>query len=139
MNPHIYRAEVTRVVDGDTCDVTLHLGFDILYKGRVRLTGIDTPESRTRDLVEKKFGLASKQYFKDWLYEHDYQVLVESTEKGKFGRILGRIYDKDKTVCYNDKSIEDHHAVEYNGENKELVKQQHMANRTWLTEQGLVV
>ena len=63
MNPHIYRAEVTRVVDGDTCDVTLHLGFDILYKGRVRLTGIDTPESRTRDLVEKKFGLASKQYF----------------------------------------------------------------------------
>ena len=65
MNPHIYRADITRVVDGDTCDVTLHLGFDILYKGRVRLTGIDTPESRTRDLEEKKFGLASKQYFKD--------------------------------------------------------------------------
>tara|TARA_B100001175_G_scaffold127823_1_gene108754 strand:+ start:2273 stop:2689 length:417 start_codon:yes stop_codon:yes gene_type:complete len=138
MNPHIYRADITRVVDGDTCDVTLHLGFDILYKGRVRLTGIDTPESRTRDLVEKKFGLASKQYFKDWAAKYD-SVLVESTEKGKFGRILGRIYNPDMSECYNDKSIEDHHAVVYNGENKDLVEQQHMDNRNWLTEQGLVV
>ena len=138
MNPHIYRADITRVVDGDTCDVTLHLGFDILFKGRVRLTGIDTPESRTRDLVEKKFGLASKEYFKSWVAEQEY-VLVESTEKGKFGRILGRIYNSDMSECYNDKSIEYHHAVPYNGENKELVEQQHMDNRNWLTEQGLVV
>tara|TARA_B100001093_G_scaffold113042_1_gene105441 strand:+ start:340 stop:756 length:417 start_codon:yes stop_codon:yes gene_type:complete len=138
MNPHIYRADITRVVDGDTCDVTLHLGFDILYKGRVRLTGIDTPESRTRDLVEKKFGLASKQYFKDWAAKYD-SVLVESTEKGKFGRILGRIYNPDMSECYNDKSIEDHHAVVYNGENKDLVEQQHMDNRIWLTEHQMVV
>ena len=138
MNPHIYRADITRVVDGDTCDVTLHLGFDILYKGRVRLTGIDTPESRTRDLEEKKFGLASKVYFKEWVARFD-SVLVESTEKGKFGRILGRIYNPDMSECYNDKSIEDHHAVPYNGENKDLVESQHMANREWLTEQGLVV
>ena len=138
MNPHIYRADITRVVDGDTCDVTLHLGFDILYKGRVRLTGIDTPESRTRDLEEKKFGLASKEYFKEWVARFD-SVLVESTEKGKFGRILGRIYKPDMSECYNDKSIEDHHAVPYNGENKDLVESQHMANREWLTEQGLVV
>ena len=138
MNPHIYRADITRVVDGDTCDVTLHLGFDILYKGRVRLTGIDTPESRTRDLEEKKFGLASKQYFKDWAAKYD-SVLVESTEKGKFGRILGRIYNPDMSECYNDKSIEDHHAVVYNGENKDLVEQQHLENRKWLTEQGMVV
>jgi micrococcal nuclease len=128
MNPHIYRADITRVVDGDTCDVTLHLGFDILYKGRVRLTGIDTPESRTRDLEEKKFGLASKEYFKDWVAKHD-SVLVESTEKGKFGRILGRIYSSDMSECYNDKSIE----------NKSLTEQQHLENRKWLTEQGLVV
>jgi micrococcal nuclease len=126
------------VVDGDTCDVTLHLGFDILYKGRVRLTGIDTPESRTRDLEEKKFGLASKQYFKDWAAKYD-SVLVESTEKGKFGRILGRIYNPDMSECYNDKSIEDHHAVVYNGENKDLVEQQHLENRKWLTDEGLVV
>ena len=138
MNPLIYRADITRVVDGDTCDVTLHLGFDILYKGRVRLTGIDTPESRTRDLEEKKFGLASKQYFKDWVAKYD-SVLVESTEKGKFGRILGRIYNPDMSECYHDNSIEDHHAVPYNGENKDLVESQHMANREWLTEQGLVV
>ena len=138
MNPHIYRADITRVVDGDTCDVTLHLGFDILYKGRVRLTGIDTPESRTRDLEEKKFGLASKQYFKDWAAKYD-SVLVESTEKGKFGRILGRIYSSDMSECYNDKSIEDHHAVPYNGENKSLTEQQHLENRKWLTEQGMVV
>ena len=138
MNPHIYRADITRVVDGDTCDVTLHLGFDILYKGRVRLTGIDTPESRTRDLVEKKFGLASKQYFKDWAAKYD-SVLVESTEKGKFGRILGRIYNPDMSECYNDKSIEDHHAVVYKGENKDLVEQQHMDNRIWLTEHQMVV
>ena len=138
MNPHIYRADITRVVDGDTCDVTLHLGFDILYKGRVRQTGIDTPESRTRDLEEKKFGLASKEYFKEWVARFD-SVLVESTEKGKFGRILGRIYNPDMSECYNDKSIEDHHAVPYNGENKDLVESQHMANREWLTEQGLVV
>ena len=138
MNPHIYRADITRVVDGDTCDVTLHLGFDILYKGRVRLTGIDTPESRTRDLEEKKFGLASKEYFKEWVARFD-SVLVESTEKGKFGRILGRIYNPDMSECYNDKSIEDHPAVPYNGENKDLVESQHMANREWLTEQGLVV
>ena len=107
MNPHIYRADITRVVDGDTCDVTLHLEIDILYKGRVRLTGIDTPESRTRDLEEKKFGLASKQYFKDWVAKYD-SVLVESTEKGKFGRILGRIYNPDMTECYNDKSIKEY-------------------------------
>ena len=138
MNPHIYRADITRVVDGDTCDVTLHLGFDILYKGRVRLTGIDTPESRTRDLEEKKFGLASKEYFKEWVAKYD-SVLVESTEKGKFGRILGRIYNPDMSECYNDKSIEAHQAVPYNGENKDLVESQHMANREWLTEQGLVV
>ena len=138
MNPHIYRADITRVVDGDTCDVTLHLGFDILYKGRVRLTGIDTPESRTRDLEEKKFGLASKEYFKEWVARFD-SVLVESTEKGKFGRILGRIYNPDMSECYNDKSIEDHHAVVYNGENKDLVEQQHLENRKWLTDKGLVV
>ena len=134
-----YKVSVVKVVDGDTIDVDIDLGFGMVYKKqRVRMKGIDTPESRTRDLVEKKFGLASKQYFKDWVAQQDY-VLVESTEKGKFGRILGRIYNSDMSECYNDKSIEDHHAVPYNGENKELVEQQHMDNRIWLTEQGLVV
>ena len=110
MNPNIYRADIKLVIDDDTYDLTINLGVDILYKGRVRLTGIDTPESRTRDLEEKKFGLASKEYFKDWVAKHD-SVLVESTEKGKFGRILGRIYSSDMSECYNDTSIEDNHAV----------------------------
>ena len=78
------------------------------------------------------------EYFKSWVAEQEY-VIIESTEKGKFGRILGRIYNSDMSVCYNDKSIEDHHAVVYNGENKALVEEQHMQNRIWLTEQGMVV
>ena len=134
-----YNVEVTRIVDGDTVDVDIDLGFGMVYKKqRVRMMGIDTPESRTRDLEEKKFGLASKEYFKSWVAEQEY-VIIESTEKGKFGRILGRIYNSDMSVCYNDKSIEDHHAVVYNGENKALVEEQHMQNRIWLTEQGMVV
>ena len=87
MNPFIYKATVERVVDGDTIDVMLDLGFSIYQKGRVRLTGIDTPESRTRDKVEKKYGLAAKQFLVDWTAKYDY-ILVESTKKGKFGRIL---------------------------------------------------
>ena len=138
MNPYIYKAKISRVVDGDTCDVELDLGFSVLYKGRVRLTGIDTPESRTRDLIEKKFGLASKEFFKDWVAKNP-NILVESTEKGKFGRILGKIWNHDMTQNYNDFAIESHHAVVYNGENKALTEQQHKENREWLTAQGLVV
>ena len=79
--PFTYKAEVTRVVDGDTIDVELDLGFSILMRARVRLLGIDTPESRTRDLEEKKFGLAAKDYLKHWIEEQEY-VMIESTEKG---------------------------------------------------------
>lgn len=135
---YIYNAKLDRVVDGDTVDAVVDLGFDTWKFIRIRLVGINTPESRTRDLEEKKFGLASKEYFKSWVAEQEY-VIIESTEKGKFGRILGRIYNSDMSVCYNDKSIEDHHAVVYNGENKALVEEQHMQNRIWLTEQGMVV
>ena len=64
MNPYIYKAKITRVVDGDTCDVELDLGFSVLYKGRVRLTGIDTPESRTRDLLKRNLVLHQKNFLK---------------------------------------------------------------------------
>ena len=100
--------------------------------------GIDTPESRTRDLEEKKFGLLAKQYLKDWIHQYDH-ILVESTEKGKFGRILGNLWNPDATECVNTKIIEDHHAVPYFGLSKEDVKAQHLANRIHLTEQGFVV
>ena len=138
MKPYTYKAECLRVVDGDTIDVRLDLGFNIYHKGRVRLMAIDTPESRTRDLEEKKFGLLAKQYLKDWIHQHDH-ILVESTEKGKFGRILGNIWNPDATECVNTKLISDHHAVPYFGLSKEDVKAQHLANRIRLTEQGFVV
>ena len=138
MKPYTYKAECLRVVDGDTIDVRLDLGFNIYHKGRVRLMGIDTPESRTRDLEEKKFGFLAKQYLKDWIHQHNH-ILVESTEKGKFGRILGNIWNPDGTECVNIKIIEDHHAVPYFGLSKEDVQTQHLANRIYLTEQGFVV
>ena len=83
--------EVTKVVDGDTIDVIIDLGFDIMYKSRVRLFGIDTPESRTRDLEEKKFGLLAKEYLKEKLYTAEKIVIKthKGEETGKFGRILG--------------------------------------------------
>lgn len=138
MKPYTYKAECLRVIDGDTIDVQLDLGFNIYHKGRVRLVGIDTPESRTRDLVEKKFGLAAKQYLKDWIDEEPY-ILIESTKKGKFGRILGNIWNAAGTVSINQKLIDDCHAVPYFGLSKEAVKAQHLANRVYLTEQGFIV
>ena len=136
--PFTYKAEVTRVVDGDTIDVELDLGFSILMRARVRLLGIDTPESRTRDLVEKKFGLAAKDYLKHWIEEQEY-VMIESTEKGKFGRVLGNVWNPECNVCINTKMIEDHHAVEYTGQNKEDVQEAHLINRNTLTSEGLVL
>jgi micrococcal nuclease len=138
MNPFIYKATVERVVDGDTIDVMLDLGFSIYQKGRVRLTGIDTPESRTRDKVEKKYGLAAKQFLVDWVAKYPY-ILVESSEKGKFGRILGRLYDPDKTECWNDMAIESYHAVPYQGQSKDDIKLAHLENRKRLTESGFVI
>ena len=86
--------KVTKVVDGDTIDVIIDLGFDIMYKSRVRLFGIDTPESRTRDLVEKKYGLMSKDFLKDKLKNAEKIVIKthKGEETGKFGRILGEIF-----------------------------------------------
>ena len=87
---------------------------------------------------EKKFGLASKEYLKHWIEEQEY-VMIESTEKGKFGRVLGNVWNPECTVCVNTKMIEDHHAVEYTGQNKDNVQEQHMINRNHLTSEGLVL
>ena len=112
-----YRAIIRRVVDGDTVDITLDLGFDILYNNRIRLLGIDTPESRTRDLEEKKLGLAAKDRVKE-LCPVGSTVTVKTTKdgRGKFGRILGEIYVGDVNV--NKLLIEEGHAVEYFGGKK---------------------
>ena len=114
---YTYRATVTRVVDGDTMDVAVDLGFDIVYNDRVRLYGINTPESRTRDLDEKKLGLAAKDRVKELCPEGS-EVTLKTTKdgKGKFGRILGEIYVGDVNI--NQLLVEEGHAVDYFGGKK---------------------
>jgi len=116
--PYVYKATIEKVVDGDTIDVTLDLGFDVrLHKQRCRLAGIDTPESRTRDLAEKKLGLAAK----DRLIELcTGSISIKSFGKGKYGRILAIPYTEDgKDICQM--LIKEGHAVEYNGGKKTKV------------------
>ena len=130
-----YRAKIIKVIDGDTVDVDIDLGFGMVYKKqRVRLMGIDTPESRTRDLVEKLFGKASKKHLKELLSEGG--ISLVSHDKGKFGRILGELYVNG--VSINQKMIDDYHAVEYTGENKSLIEEGHLKHRVLLVEQGVV-
>jgi len=142
-----YRATVIKVVDGDTVDVDIDLGFGIVLSDeRVRIAGIDTPESRTRDKEEKKFGLAAKARVKQLLGK----TCVLKTQinkngedmKGKFGRILGdfNIYDSatDSWRMITEVLISEGHAVPYHGQNKEDVQKAHLANRVKLLEDGVV-
>ena len=114
-----YRATIRRVVDGDTVDVTLDLGFNILYNSRIRLLGINTPESRTRDLQEKKLGLAAKERVKE-LCPVGSKVMLKTTKdgRGKFGRILGEIFVEGVVQSLNQLLVEEGHAVEYFGGKK---------------------
>ena len=113
----------------------IDLGFGMSYKKqRVRLMGIDTPESRTRDLVEKLFGKASKKHLKELLSEGN--ITLRSHDKGKFGRILGELFIND--ISINQKMIDDHHAVDYGGGNKAEIEEQHLKHRVILVEQGVV-
>ena len=136
-----YRAKVIRVIDGDTVDVDIDLGFGIWQKNeRVRIMGIDTPESRTRNKVEKKFGLAAKEKLKSLLGK---TTVLKTTinkkgvdMKGKFGRVLGDFILDDKSVAQI--LCETGHAVAYHGGAKADVHKQHMANRKKLVSQGVV-
>ena len=115
-----YVKKVTKVVDGDTIDVDIDLGFDISFSSRVRLAGIDTPESRTRDKAEKALGLESKEYLAKHL--KDAKSVVIKTEKinstEKFGRVLGWVYINGDTVSLNDMMINDGYAWGYMGATK---------------------
>ena len=115
-----YVRKIEKVVDGDTIDVLIDLGFDILFQSRVRLAGIDTPESRTRDLAEKALGLESKEYLKKTL--KDAKSVIIKTEKmnssEKYGRILGWLYINGDTVSVNDMMINDGYAWGYLGDTK---------------------
>ena len=114
-----YSAKIRRVVDGDTVDITLDLGFDILYNNRIRLYGINTPESRTRDLEEKKRGLAAKDRVKE-LCPVGSSITLKTTKdgRGKFGRILGEIFVPGAVQSINQLLVEEGHAVEYFGGKK---------------------
>jgi micrococcal nuclease len=138
-----YKCKVLKVIDGDTVDVDIDLGFGIWLKNeRVRLKGIDTPESRTRDLVEKKFGLAAKTRLKQMIGKGEKVILKTYADKdgqdmkGKFGRILGDFTYKETTVV--NKLIEEGHGVAYHGQSKDDIKEQHLKNREKLISEGLV-
>ena len=113
-----YQAELTRIVDGDTLDCIIDSGCSVFVKKRVRLHGIDTWESRTRDLEEKAKGLAAKARLKELIKENGNHFTLISYELGKYGRVLGEIIlDDDRNV--NDILIEEKHAYPYGGGNKE--------------------
>jgi micrococcal nuclease len=138
-----YKCKIFRVVDGDTVDVDIDLGFGVwMHKERVRMMGIDTPESRTRDLVEKAFGLASKERLKELLPVGSMSILKTEIDKsgedkkGKFGRILGDFFIDDRRAT--DILIEEGHAVAYFGGSKDEIQMKHMANREKLLREGVV-
>ena len=146
-----YRASVIKVIDGDTVDVDIDLGFGVMLKDeRVRIMGIDTPESRTRDKVEDLFGEAAKARVKE-LFESSQLKLITTEDrkgedmKGKFGRVLGdfELEYKNKDNSYSIRRltqvmIEEGHAVAYFGGSKEEIEMKHMANREKLLREGVV-
>ena len=115
-----YNAKCIKVVDGDTIDAEIDLGFDIKVTKRIRLAGINAPESRTRNLVEKKLGLAAKEKLKDLLEGAANCFELESQELGKYGRVLGELFVKGHEKSVNELLKENGHAYEYHGEKKKV-------------------
>ena len=117
-----YNAKLDRVVDGDTVDAVINLGFNVYIKKRIRLAGINAPESRTRNKVEKKLGIAAKERLIDILDGAANCFELESQELGKYGRVLGRLHinklagkETLTQVCVNDLLVKEGHAVKYDG------------------------
>jgi micrococcal nuclease len=132
-----YKVTLDRVIDGDTVDVDIQLGFKVvLSKQRIRLHGIDTPESRTRNKEEKVRGLLSKEYLKNICESSTIRLL--SKDRGKFGRILGILYQDDETVSINQRMCDDGYAVPYFGGNKDELESLHMINKQKLIEKGIL-
>ena len=121
INPYWYKGKVLKVVDGDTVDLMIDLGFSIHHKIRVRLYGVNTPESKTKDLAEKELGLKAKAFTEDWLTRHQevwIQTVVDKNEK--YGRVLAEIYSSNdihniKTACLNTDIKQAGYAREYFG------------------------
>ena len=141
MHENKYDVKVVKVVDGDTIDVDIDLGFGVtLTDERVRIMGIDTPESRTRDKVEDLFGEAAKARLKELMKDGGKLITTEDRKgedmKGKFGRILGDFEIGDKRVT--DILIQEGHAVAYFGGSKEEIAMKHLANREKLLREGVI-
>ena len=143
-----YKARIVKIVDGDTVDVDIDLGFGIwLTDERVRIMGIDTPESRTSDKVEKVFGKAAKARLKSLLGPYatlKTRVARDGEDmRGKFGRVLGDFevyyHAEDRYTTVSQILINEGHAVEYEGGSKEDVQEQHRLNRRRLVDEGKVV
>ena len=126
MEKYIYRAKLVRVVDGDTIDALIDVGFDIWFKKRIRYKGVDTWESRTRNLEEKKLGIAAKERNKELLESVSSKpgyFRLKSYGVGKYGRVLGEIFIQDKngkTYNVNETLISEGHAYVYEGGKKKL-------------------
>ena len=133
---HEYKSKVTKVVDGDTIKCDIDLGFDIVLSNQtIRLFGIDTPESRTKDLEEKFYGNISKAFLNDYCPKGSYITLrTHLDKKGKFGRILGEIIVNK--VNLNEQMIEENLAVEYHGQSKDDIAKEHLRNRSILVRKG---
>ena len=132
-----YEATLVKVVDGDTVDVDIHLGFNVaLSKQRIRIMGIDAPESRTSDPTEKVFGLAAKSRVKELLNEELLQLVTTDQQHEKFGRILGDFRIGDRLMT--DILVEEGYAVRYNGGNKEELEIEHLRNREKLISSNRV-
>ena len=136
-----YKCKVVRVVDGDTVDVDIFLGFSVvLSKQRIRLYGIDAPESRTRDLEEKKHGLMAKKFLIEKLTEADETnsliIRTEIDNRGKYGRILGTFISAATNLNINTLMINKHHAVEYFGQSKDDIIESHLKNREYFVDES---
>ena len=134
---HEYKAKITKIIDGDTIRCDIDLGFDMVMANQtIRLFGIDTPESRTRDLEEKYYGNLSKQFLNDYAPKGSYITLrTHLDKKGKFGRILGEIIVN--RVNLNEQMIEENLAVAYHGQSKMDIEKEHLYNRTQLNRKGI--
>ena len=118
-----YSAKLKRVVDGDTVDAYIDLGFKVHVDKRIRFQGIDTPESRTRDLTEKRYGLGAKYRLIEMLEENDNAFIVKSHGTGKYGRVLGELFHHpEDDYSINQMLIDEGHAVSYFGGSKQEVK-----------------
>ena len=132
-----YNVTINRIVDGDTAKVDIDLGFGIVYSNQtIRFWGIDTPESRTRDLEEKYYGKLASQYVKDRLIVGEKYQMRTEIDKGKYGRILGEFFIDG--VSLNQQMIEENMAVKYMGQSKEDIEAEHLENRLKLNEKGFI-